>query len=92
MIHLATKQEKEKPLYNIFKNKLVPQAKILSEEETTKILEKYNITKIQLPRILLTDALTKEIEAKAGDVIEFERKTRTAGLSKYYRIVVGGGK
>ena len=51
----------------------------------------YNISKIQLPRILSNDPISKTLKAKSGDVIEFERKTRTAGLSKYYRVVVGSG-
>ena len=79
----------EKPI-DIFKSRLVPNSKILSEEETKKLLEQYNISKQQLPRILLGDPVSKMLKAKIGDVIEFTRTSRTAGLSKFYRVVMGG--
>ena len=77
--------------FDIFKNKLVPNSRILSDEERTELFKRFNISPSQLPRITGSDAVSRVLKAKAGDVIEFERKTKLAGLSKYYRIVVGGG-
>ena len=74
---------------DIFKNRLVPKCKVLSEEEVTALLEKYDITKEQLPRILTKDPVVKALSAKSGDVIEIDRNSRTAGLSKFYRLVTG---
>ena len=75
---------------DIFKSKYVPNSRILSEEEKKALLEKYNISPVQLPKLMHSDPVAKLLTAKAGDVVELERKVKNAGLSKYYRIVVGG--
>lgn len=79
--------EKEKT-FNILKHDLVPEHVILSEDEKKAVLEKYNITAKQLPKILITDAVVKTVGAKAGDVIKITRKSPTAGTTTYYRIVL----
>jgi DNA-directed RNA polymerase subunit H (RpoH/RPB5) len=76
---------------DIFKNRLVPGAKVLSEDEIKALLGKYNITKQQLPRISSSDSVSKVLKVKHGDIIEFDRKTPIGGFTKYYRLVVGGG-
>ncbi|MCD6547009.1 MAG: DNA-directed RNA polymerase subunit H [Nanoarchaeota archaeon] len=73
---------------DIFKNKLVPKSRILKEEEEKELLEKYNISKKQLPRILVSDPVAKALNAKPGNIIEFTRESKTAGMSKFYRVVV----
>lgn len=78
---------KEKDI-DVLKNELVPEHRILSDEEKQKLLEKYNITAKQLPRILATDPVVKQIDSKIGDVLEIKRKSKTAGMSLYYRFVV----
>jgi DNA-directed RNA polymerase I, II, and III subunit RPABC1 len=83
--------KKEEAGFDIFKNKLVPKARILKEEEKEALLKKYDIILTQLPRISVADSVSKVLKAKAGDIIEFTRKTKTAGLSKYYRVIIGGG-
>lgn len=83
------KKEEEKAI-DLFKSNLVPVSKILSEEDAKELLEKYNVSKQQLPRILAIDPVCKALNVKSGDIIEFTRKSKTAGLSKYYRVVVGG--
>ena len=80
----------QKITIDIFKNILVPKSRILNEKEKEALLEKYNISLKQLPVISHLDTVSKKLEAKSGDVIEFERKTKTAGMSKYYRVVTGG--
>jgi len=60
----------------------------MKEEEVKKLLERYGITKKQLPKILTTDPVVKALGAKVGDVIEIERKSPVAGVTKYYRVVV----
>jgi len=75
---------------DISKHILVPKHEILSEEEVKKLLEKYNITKSQLPKILASDPMVKKIGAKVGDVIKITRKSPTAGESIFYRVVVSG--
>jgi DNA-directed RNA polymerase subunit H len=67
---------------------LVPKHEVLSEEELKALLERYNITKGQLPKILITDPVVKKIKAKVGDVVRITRESKTAGKSVVYRVVV----
>ncbi len=69
---------------------LVPKHEILPAEARQKVLEKYNASPEQLPYILASDAVIKEIGAKPGDLIKILRPSETAGESVYYRLVVEG--
>ncbi len=58
----------------------------LSEKESEKLLTRLNISKDQLPKILLNDASLPE-DCKVGDIIKIERKNNSE-LNIYYRVVV----
>ena len=58
----------------------------LKEKEVQDILEKFNISKAQLPRILSDDPALPE-ECNIGDVIKIERKEEDKTYI-YYRVVV----
>ncbi len=63
----------------------------LSEEEKKELLEKYNISLTQLPKIYDYDPLLKTLnDIKLGDVIKIERESPTAGKGIFYRVVVRG--
>jgi len=65
---------------------LQPKHSKLKPEEVKLLLEKYNISKSQLPQIYHSDAALASVkELKIGDVIKIERKD---SKSPYYRIVV----
>jgi len=66
---------------------LQPKHSKLSQKELAELLEKFNISLSQLPKIKKDDAILPK-ECDAGDVIEIERAT---GKEKvvYYRVVVG---
>lgn len=73
---------------NILKHKLVPKHMILKDEEKKELLEKLKILPEQLPKILTNDPVVKVIGAKEGDVIKIIRKSPTAGVAVYYRLVI----
>ena len=73
--------------FDILKHELVPEHIILNENEKKELFEKMNITERNLPKILTNDPVVKEIEAKEGDVLKIVRKSSTAGVSTYYRVV-----
>ncbi len=81
-----TAAAKAKP--DILKHELVPQHEIVSKKEGDAVLKKYNVTKGQLPKILSTDPVVKMIKAETGDILKITRKSRTAGTSIFYRVVV----
>lgn len=72
---------------DILKHNLVPEHVILSDEEAEEVLNKYNITEDELPKILTSDPVVKAIDAKSGDILKITRKSETAGIFEAYRIV-----
>jgi len=60
----------------------------LKEKEIKDILEKLNVSKAQMPKILSNDPGLPE-ECSVGDVIKIERKDPdTDKVNVYYRVVV----
>ena len=80
MINLAEKIE-------IKDHILVPKFSKLTEEEAKELLDKLNISSLQLPFILAKDPMAKEVKAVPGDIIKIERKHPT-GEGLFYRRVV----
>ncbi|MGQ9720998.1 MAG: DNA-directed RNA polymerase subunit H [Candidatus Jordarchaeum sp.] len=76
------------PILNIFDHYLVPKHEIAEPQEYSKILEKYNIKKEDLPWIRVSDPAVKAIGVKAGDIIKIIRDSKTAGKTIIYRYVV----
>lgn len=75
---------------NIRKHILVPEHSKLTKKEIQELLEKYNITLNELPKILSTDPAIGKLNTKQGDVIKIIRDSVTAGISIYYRVVING--
>lgn len=65
-------------------HELVPQHKLLSKDETEKILTQYRASRLQLPKIRVKDAALSGSGAKAGQIVEIIRLDG----STYYRLVV----
>ncbi|MBI5392904.1 DNA-directed RNA polymerase subunit H [Candidatus Woesearchaeota archaeon] len=74
--------------FDITKHSLVPKHAKLSDKEKKQLLEKYNITLNELPKILANDPAIKDLGLKNGDVVKIERISKTAGEYEYYRGVV----
>jgi len=58
------------------------------KKKKKELLEKYNITLRELPKILKKDPAIKHINLKQGDIVKIIRKSQTAGESVFYRGVV----
>jgi len=71
-------------------NKLVPKHILLDDSDVDGKLKPLNVTREQLPRILLKDPALKALdqEAKPGDVVEIHRVSESAGSNLAYRVVV----
>jgi len=60
----------------------------LNEKDVDELLTKFNISKSQLPKILLNDPALPE-GCSVGDIIKIERKDPTTNeIYPYYRVVV----
>ncbi|MCR4335751.1 MAG: DNA-directed RNA polymerase subunit H [archaeon] len=66
---------------------LVPKHEIVQEEKVEELLKKFGSTINQFPQILKDDPAIEEIGGKKGDVIKITRKSSTAGISIFYRVV-----
>ncbi len=83
---MATKKVPEK--LNI-SHILVPKHELLSSAAAKKVIEDYNITVTELPKIKHDDPAIKDLGAKAGDVIKITRESMSSGESVFYRTVIG---
>ncbi|MHA1400307.1 MAG: DNA-directed RNA polymerase subunit H [Candidatus Heimdallarchaeaceae archaeon] len=76
------------PLFNIFDHDIVPLHIKLEEDEVLSVLERYQIKKHQLPKIMDTDPAIKAIQAQPGDVIKIIRNPDMGEAGLYYRYVI----
>jgi DNA-directed RNA polymerase subunit H (RpoH/RPB5) len=65
---------------------LQPKHTKLNEKDAQELLKKYNISKSQVPKILITDAALPE-GCNVGDLIKIER-AEDDKINIYYRVVV----
>ncbi|MHA1651436.1 MAG: DNA-directed RNA polymerase subunit H [Candidatus Helarchaeota archaeon] len=75
-------------LMDILEHEYVPKHEILSEEEKESLLKKLKVPPSALPIIFTTDPVVRVIGAKPGDILKITRKSRTAGETIVYRLVV----
>lgn len=73
--------------FNILRHSLVPQHRVLDEDEAEDIYHKYNITdKSQLPDLSRFSPVSLAIGIRPGELCEIIRPSKTAITSKFYRI------
>ena len=65
---------------------LQPKHSKLSEKDVVELLKKLNVSKAQMPKILLTDPALPEGSA-VGEIIKIERKLGGKTVF-YYRVIV----
>lgn len=83
----AAAEEKKNPI-KITDHVLVPKHEVLSEKEKKELIESYNISIIELPKILASDPAIKGLNLKEGDVVKVTRKSPSAGETVFYRGVI----
>lgn len=66
---------------------LVPTHEILDEARGQAVLMKYGVDRSKLPKISKKDPALPD-GVKVGDIVKITRKSKTAGTSLYYRVVV----
>lgn len=75
--------------FNILNHNLVPNHRIMNDNEVIAIMEKYNILSLeQLPEINRFDPVAKLIGIKPKEVCEIKRPSKSAIESYYYRVCV----
>lgn len=72
------------------KHVLVPRHTKLSEKEKKELLEKYNSTNREFPKILKSDSALSHLDVAPGDLIKIARKSPTSGETIFYRVVING--
>jgi len=73
---------------DINEHELVPEHELLEEDEVDGLLERFDITEDQLPKMKRKDVMAKRLDAEPGDVVKITRDSATAGEATYYRLVV----
>jgi len=76
-----------KPDFALFEHEMVPVHEVMPEADLSVILAKYNCDKNAFPKIKYTDSAIKFLGARPGDVVRIKRKSITAGIADYYRLV-----
>ena len=75
-------------LINVNKHHFIPKHRILSSQEVTDLLNKYNCTVKNLPTIKRDDPQSKYIGLRLKKICEIIRENITSGITVHYRVCV----
>lgn len=79
-------------MINIIDHEIVPKHIPLSKKEIEEVYKKYNVTKVQMPKIFDSDPISRYYNMKVGDMFRIVRLSGKSGQSVIYRLVVKGPK
>ncbi len=68
----------------------VPKHEMLNEEETQIFLKEYLLKKREIPKMFISDPVSKYFNAKVGQVFRIIRPSEVTAQSIYYRMVIKG--
>tara|TARA_B100000925_G_scaffold243861_1_gene193564 strand:- start:909 stop:1559 length:651 start_codon:yes stop_codon:yes gene_type:complete len=75
--------------FNVLNHELVPVHRILSQEEHTEFLHKFNIRlNSQIPEISRFDPVALSIGLRPGSIVHITRPSKTAIIGDYYRYCI----
>lgn len=74
--------------FDVTQHFMVPKHLILSEKEAESLLEQFNVTKEELPKIKITDPAIANLKPKLGDIVRIEKESIFKDPINYYRVVV----
>lgn len=75
--------------FNILNHVLVPNHRVMEDDEVVEVMKKYNITdKVQFPDISRFDPVARVIGLRPGQVCHIIRPSKTAIEANYYRVCV----
>ena len=73
--------------FNILDHHYVPRHEILTHEQTTEVVKRFNIVNTdQLPNISRYDPVAQAIGIRPGEICKITRPSKTSITSEYYRI------
>jgi len=75
-------------MVDVSNHELVPDHTVLDGAELEGVLEEYNITRTDLPKIKRSDPALADDDVAVGDVVRIERDSRTTDTAIVYRLVV----
>ncbi len=81
------KKKKQEISIDVLAHMLIPEMKVLSEGEKTKVLNKFSINETQLPKIKSTDPAVVALKAEPGNIIKIQRDDGTGKYSTYKVVV-----
>ncbi|HYT00644.1 MAG TPA: DNA-directed RNA polymerase subunit H [Thermoplasmata archaeon] len=78
----------------MLEHQLVPEHRLIAEDEAERVLKGLGITRDQLPKIRKSDPVIQVLEKiegpiDEGRIIRVTRVSGTAGVSEAYRLVIG---
>lgn len=75
--------------FNILNHSLVPDHRVINDNEVNDVMKKYNITNLeQFPEISRFDPVARVIGLRPGKVCHIVRSSKTSVVANYYRVCV----